>query len=149
MIESLIQHLRQSAKLEDSVQVERFEATLNQIAALNDSRAIGLLLPFFNDKCKFPEVMFSVIHTIERFDDETYVGEILRALPTFWKQSPYWANVVHYRILNHAPSCQKYRNQLSKADSTIKAAARDLLTAMHEREPKFREQCTELIAAIS
>jgi hypothetical protein len=48
MIEPLIQHLRQFAKLEDSIDVERFDATLSQIADMNDPQAIGLLIPSFN-----------------------------------------------------------------------------------------------------
>lgn len=104
MIESLIEHLKQHAKLENSIDVERFDATLSRIAGLNDPRAIGLLLPFFNDKCKFPETMFSIIHTIERFDDATYIREILVGLPGLWSRSPYWANLPHFRIFEYAPS---------------------------------------------
>lgn len=94
MIESLIKHLEKNSKLEDSIDVERFDATLSQIAQLNDPRSVGLLIPFFNDGCKFREAMYSIVHTIEAFDD-LYVSEILKLLPSFWKHSPYWAMVVH------------------------------------------------------
>jgi hypothetical protein len=145
---AVIQHLRQHAKLQNSVDVERFDATLSQIASLNDPRAIGLLLPFFNDECKFPETMFSIIHTIERFDDETYVREILKALPGLWSRSPYWASVLHFRIFNHPPSRQTYRNRLANADAAIKSAAKDLFTTMRSREPKFVEACNEMLTVL-
>jgi len=109
MIESLIEHLRQHAKLEDSVDVERFDATLSQIAGLNDPRAIGLLVPFFNDSCRFREAMFSIVHTIEAFDDETYVREILKVLPDLWSRSPYWATVLHFGVLNSQTTRLAYR----------------------------------------
>lgn len=149
MIEPLIKHLQQYASLKDSIEVERFDATLGQIAGLNDPRAIGLLIPLFNDNCKFPEVMFSIIHTIERFDDETYVREILKTLPTLLAKSPYWANVIHFRIFNHPPSRQTYRQWLEQADSETKAAAKALLTTMRAQEPKFVQACDEMLAVLA
>jgi len=149
MIEDVINHLRQHAKLENSSDLERFDATLSQIAGLNDPRAIGLLLPFFNDECRFPEAMFSIIHTIERFDDDTYIQEILKGLPGLWGSSPYWANVLHFRIFNHGPSRQVYRNRLARAGAATKAAAKDLLTAMRDQEPKFVGPCNEMLAVCS
>src|ERR1039458_6736104 len=131
MIDALIKHLQKSAKLNDSIDVERFDATLSQIASLHDPKAIGMLLPFLNDTSKFPEAMFSIIHTIERFDDETYVQEILKGLPLFLQRSPYWANVVHFRILNHPPAFNAYRSHLARADNLIKAAAINLRSEEH------------------
>jgi hypothetical protein len=148
MIEDLIEQLGKYAKLENSDDVERFDATLNQIAGLNDSRAIDLLLPFFKDKCQFPEVMFSIIHTIEMFDPETYARQIVLALPTLWERSPYWASVLHFRIFNHAPSREAYRTQLAIAETPVKAAARELLTTMRERQPKFMAACDEMSAVL-
>jgi hypothetical protein len=148
MIEALIQHLRKNAKLENSTDVERFDATLSQIAALNNPQAIALLVSFLNDNCKFHEVMFSIIHAIERVDDETYIREIINVLPILWKESPYWANVIHFRIFNHATSRQNYRNQLAKAAPTIKMATKELLTKMRKEEPTFVEVCDEMIAVL-
>lgn len=148
MIEDVINHLQRHAKLENSIDVERFDATLSQVAGLNDPRAIGLLLPFFNDKCKFPEPMFSIIHTIERFDEETYIREILKALPGLWCRSPYWAKVLHFRIFNHPASCQAYQSLLALADPTIKAVAKDLLTTIRNREPKFVDVCNQMLASL-
>lgn len=148
MIEELINHLRKHAKLEDSIDVERFDATLSQIAGLDDPRAIGLLLPFFKDQCKFPEVMSSIVHTIEMFDDKTYAQEIIKALPTFTEQSPYWATKIHFAIFNHPPSREAYRKQLAGANLTIKAAAKNFFKTMREREPRFVEACDEMIAVL-
>ena len=148
MIESLIKHLEHYSKLEDSVDVERFDATLSQIAELNDPRAIGLLLPFFKDDCKFPEVMFSIIHTIEMFEDKKYVQEILRGLPMFSRRSPAWAKKVHFAIFNYPPTREAYREQLARAGATTKIAAKDFLTKIGEQEPKFAQVCNEMLAVL-
>lgn len=120
MIEDVIKLLRRQTKLENSIDVERFEATLHQIAQLRDPRSIGLLIPFFDDDCQFPEVMFSIIHIIESFDHEVYVKEILRSLPSFWQRSPYWASVAHVAILNTPAVLDSYANQLKQAPDSIR-----------------------------
>jgi hypothetical protein len=148
MIESLIKHLAQYAKLEDSIDVERFEATLNQIAELKDARSIGLLIPFLDDQCKFHEVMFSIVHTIEAFDDVTYARELVEALPVLWKRAPYWAKVLHFRIFNHPPSRQAYRAELAQTRPKIKDAAIELLIVMREEESKFATACDEMLAVL-
>lgn len=145
MLEALVKHLAQNAKLETSIDVERFEATLGQIASLNDPAAIGLLVAFFRDDSKFPDTMFSIIHVIERFDDSVYVTQILKALPSFWNAAPYWASVLHFRIFNHAPSRGLYREKLAQSNPTIRATAKKLLTTMRDNEPQFRQVCDEML----
>ena len=148
MIQSLVEHLARNAKLETSIDVERFEATLGQIAELRDPRAIGLLLPFFNDGCKFHETMFSIIHTIEAFDDTTYVHELIPKLPEFWARSPYWATVVHYGILNSPATLSAYRDELQFANPLVKQACRELLTSVVQKKPQLKSKCDELLCAI-
>lgn len=147
-MESLIKHLKIYAKLEDSIDVERFEATLNQIAELNDPQCIGFLIPFFNDDCDFDEVMFSIIHVIESFTHETFVREILKALPVFWKHSPFWATIIHLRILNTPSALAIYRDQLKKADASVQQASRKLLTEIRDTKTDFAERCDNLLSAI-
>jgi hypothetical protein len=45
VIEDVINHLRRHAKLENSIDVERFDAALSQIAGLNDPQAYELYAP--------------------------------------------------------------------------------------------------------
>jgi hypothetical protein len=149
MIAPLINHLQQFAKLKDTVEVERFDATLNQIASLDDPQSINLLIPFFDDNTKFPEAMFSIIHTIERFDDNTYIHGILESLPKFWRDAPYWASVIHFRIFNSPSALQAYREQLRKAETMIQNAARELLLHIINIEPKFSKTSREILANLN
>ena len=146
MNQSLIEHLRKYARLKDSIEVERFEATLNQIAELKDARYIGPLLEFLDDKCRFPEVMFSIVHTVEAFEHEAYVAGILASLPRLWQSSPYWATVIHVAILNTQSVLEIYRSQLALAPGPVKQAARELLTRIRNTKPKFGERCDQLLA---
>jgi hypothetical protein len=148
VLESLIKYLERYSNLEDSIEVERFDATLSQIASVNDPKAIGLLLPFFHDECLFQEAMFSIIHTIEQFDNDIYVSEILKGLPELWKKSPYWANVIHFRIFNHEATRLIYQKQLLQANPFTKAAAKALLITMRDEKPKFHDICSEMLAVL-
>jgi hypothetical protein len=148
MPDPLIEHLKIYSELKDSIAVERFEATLGQIAQLNDPRYIVPLLGFFRDDCEYHEVMFSIIHTIERFDAETYAREILKGLPGFWKNSPYWAKIIHFRIFNDPSSFKAYKTQLSDVDLQVRASVRELLSTMRKHEPKFFKHCDSLLALL-
>jgi len=107
-----------------------------------------LLVCFFEDDCKFPEAMYSIIHTIEMFDDKTYAREILKSLPVFWERSPKWAKRIHHAIFNSPSARQAYRSELRDAIPAVKAAARNLLSTMRETEPKFVTVCDEMLAVI-
>lgn len=144
-MDQLLKHLTQYAKLETSIDVERFEATLQQISELNHPEAIGLLIPFFDDKCRFPEVMFSIVHAIERFDSETYVRELLKSLPAFIERSPYWATVIHLRILNTPNVLRIYCSQVKDAERAIKVVSRGILEKIRDTKPKFSHLCTETL----
>lgn len=148
MIEPLIKHLQQHAKLKDSIEVERFEATLNQIAEQRNPRCIGLLIPFFDDDCEFYEVMYSILHVIESFDHTTFVGEVLKALPDFWKRSPYWATVIHTSILNTPAVLEIYRAQLGGANAAVKQIAQEILIKIRNTKPQFAERCDELLRVL-
>jgi len=145
MIEQLIKHMAQYAKLEDSIQVERFEATLNQIQEMRDPRAIGLLIPFLDDNCEFYEVMYSILHAIESFDHATFVREILKSLPEFWQRSPYWATVIHTSILNTPAALDIYRSEMLKAPTAVKEASKAVLTKIRDTKPQFRDRCDGLL----
>lgn len=148
MLEALINNLKWYAKLENASDFEGYDATLGEIAELHDSRCIELLLPFFDDQCRFPEMMFSIIHTIERFDDQTYVGELIKSLPNFIEQSPYWAKILHFRIINSAPCFEVYKYQLSKAPEDTKSSAKILFTDLQQKNANFSDQCEKVLVLL-
>ena len=64
--------------------VKQFEEVLTQIVKLNDPNSIVLLCNFFDDSSEFDELMFSIIHSIEIFDDTTYVAQLIKATPQLY-----------------------------------------------------------------
>jgi hypothetical protein len=143
-IEDLIQQLHE-LKLDLPVSARRFEEVLADVAALNDPRCIGLLLGVFpKDDKGFSELMFSIVHTIERFDDSTYVAEIIKSFPTFATASPYWSTVLHMRIFNNPGTFAEYKTAISHCGSQRRQPIWEFLNEL-SRDPKFKSACQEVL----
>ncbi|CAG0953407.1 hypothetical protein ANRL4_00219 [Anaerolineae bacterium] len=124
---------------------EDFEKTLSDIASQNDPDCIGKLVKFFRDDAKYDELMFSIIHTIEVFEDVTYTREIQKSLPTLWAQSPKWAMILHVRILNSPSTLDAYITQVSETSVVERHAIYKTLQAVESKWPEFSGRCKLII----
>lgn len=129
--------------------VQRCEEILGRIAGLRDPSFIGLLLPLLDDRAEYDELMFSIIHTLESFDDATYVGRILEHLPEFLAKSPRFAKIVHMRILNSSQASLAYRSAVKKLSDQEKDAARVVLGAVRRSNARFEAPVAILLAAMN
>lgn len=128
--------------------VIEFEGVLAEILDLKDASCIGLLLPFFDDDAEYDELMFSIIHTIEFFDDSDYVRELIDGLPGLWEQSKQWAIVLHMRILNSSTVLEAYLKALSTASDSSKEVFQEILIRIAQERTKFAQQCEEILTQI-
>lgn len=148
MLAQLVTQLAEVLKNPSDGYVQRFEQTLGQVAALKDPKSIAALLPFFDDNAEYDEMMFSIIHTIEGFDDETYVREILENLASFYAKSPRWALIVHMRIFNSPPTLAAYEQRIKTLTDQQKQPVRHVLNAVRKKNAKFEQACSVLLAAL-
>ncbi|MEW4490863.1 Imm30 family immunity protein [Thalassoglobus sp. JC818] len=148
MIDSLITQIETELTNQKNGYVERVEDLLGQVATLNDPDCIGKLLPFFEDDAEYDELMFSIIHSIENFDDATYVREIGNHLGDFFGHSPRWAVIVHMRILNSAPTLTAYSEQIKSLTDQERLTVRNVLQAVRQKDAKFYSACDSLIATL-
>ena len=107
-----------------------------------------MLLPFFSDKCEFPEIMYSIIHAIESFEDEIYIEQLFKGILILWKSSPEWTLVLHFRILNSITTIAEYCNQLPKLSPPQKRIIKEILLQVEKDSPQFTEKCQNLLSAI-
>ena len=82
-------------------ETQEFEKMVWDFVAQKENTVLEKLLNFFDDNCEYDEVMFSIIHAIETYDDDIYVKCILNNLYKIFKKSPHWGTVILYRIWNH------------------------------------------------
>lgn len=148
MVNNLINKLGNYQDFSIEGNIEKFEEVLSELASTKNPEIIPGLLAFFDDGCDFPEVMFSIIHTIEIFDDAKYVEKLLVTLPEVWKRSPYWVKVIHFRILNSKDTMDEYAKQVRKINDELKEIVREVISKIGTDSPKFKERCDFILSQI-
>jgi len=103
--------------------VTEFENYLAIINKENTPQSIPLLVELFEDNSKYDELMFSIIHSIERFDDETYLKYLLPELEPIFKNLQRFATILVMRILNNSST----KDELEKAVPTMSESTKDTL----------------------
>ena len=128
--------------------ISRFEQILAQIAEMNEPSSIPALVQFFDDDAAFDERMFSIIHTIEMFNDETYCRELLMATPHLWQHSPRWASIVFMRVMNADSTQKALMRQLPGTTDEEKASRSEMLRRINERSPAFLIKTTPVLGML-
>ena len=149
-LESLVAELKSVDQRHDNDRyASDFEAVLAKFVELRSSTIIEPLIDFFDDDSPFDEVMFSIIHTIEVFEDEAYVRALLEKAASFCETSPRWASIVFMRALNSKATQHELVRQLRNADDATKAAVRKLMEKINARGVQFVAKTTPVLIAAS
>lgn len=137
-------------KLEQSDDyVARFEEALADIAAMNDPTCIVLLSTFFDDDAEFDELMFSIIHTIENFDDVTYATSLIKAAPDLCEKAPRWASIVFMRVLNSPTSTAALIDALRDGTDEQRESVRSLMRKINDVSGDFIEKTQPVLKGLA
>ena len=130
--------------------VKDFEDVLASIANMNNPDCIPELTKFFDDDLEFyVELTFSIMHLIEKFEDEIYINGLIKSLPDFWYQSPKTAAMVHYRILNSECMREVYTKEIREIEPKRKQALIELLESINKEDEKFIDKTTPLLTILN
>ena len=91
--------------------------------------------------------MWGIIHTIEIFDDNTYVREILKASLELDANSPEWADTIFMRILNSDNCRTELIQQIENISLPIKKTAIDILERIQEENLEFSAKIHPVLIA--
>jgi hypothetical protein len=149
MLDKYFTTLEKYREFEVNDNVQRFEETLGNIARLKDPKSIQKLLHYFDDESDYHDILFGIVHLIEEFDDHTYLQELLPNIPWLVKKSPYWAKVLHYRILNCSSTLDEYTKVSSSLSKEIKLSLKQLLQEIKNEDKEFDARCSELIVKLN
>ena len=127
----------------------QFESKLSEIIDLRSPEIVVPLLELLDDEAPYDEVMFSIIHGIEIFDDTTYVHEILRGAKDLCWRAPRWASILFMRILNTDSSRHELVRQVRDTDIETKKAVKELMEKINARSVQFMAKTTPVIVATS
>lgn len=146
---SLLINELQNIDLDQSENVPVYEDLLAEVVSLKNPDSIVPLMGLFYDGAIYPEVMYSVVHAIEIFDDSVYVREVLRGAPALCSRCPYWASTIFVRILNSEPTRLELAQQLRNAGNEIKSSVRSLMETLGDSDVQFLPKTLLIIIAAS
>lgn len=129
--------------------VAAFEVLLADVVSLRNSDTIVPLLGLLRDNAESDELMFSIIHGLEVFDDQTYVSQIIRGAPALCAESPRWASILFMRVLNSETTRLELVRQLRDAGPEAKAAIKALMEKINARSVQFLPKTTAIVVAAS
>lgn len=150
MIDNLIEDLKEivSNPQQESF-VVRFESKLEEIYSTHNPAIISKLLGVMDDKFEFNELMFSIIHTIESFEDTLYIEEILKSIPDFVLKSPKWSSIIIMRIINSSSTREIFIDEIQSISSEKKEVLKLLFNSMAKRGYEIKERVNPFLVAIT
>lgn len=148
MLDKYFTELDKYRNFESDENIPKFEEILGDIAKLKDPNVIRKLVNYLDDDSEYPDVIFAIVHLIEEFDDHTYLQELLPSISLLTQNSPYWAKVLHYRIMNSSTTLTEYSKISSSLSEDTKQALKKLLVEIKKEDKEFDSQCNTLIAGL-
>jgi hypothetical protein len=102
---ALVERLYQNRRMKTQAETDRFIAAIRLLEGHSRIHPIPGLLPsllrVFDDQCEMHEVMWGVIHYIERYDMDEYLAALTHATPELVPPAVGWLAEIYLRILLH------------------------------------------------
>lgn len=139
-LEQALKILVEVVRADNFGDVQAIDTSLAEVMAFNDPAAIRPLIRLIEDTAQYDEAIFSIIHSIESFDEEVYITEMLKELPYLVQKAPHWASVLFMRILNNDSARECITEQIYFATPEIKVVMSWLVERVNEKSFKFLEK---------
>jgi hypothetical protein len=141
--------LQQNRLLKNENEVLNFEDVIENLLSLKDAKLIKDLCSGFDDSTNNHEVMFGLIHAIEKFEGEEGLLEMAKAIPDMLPHATDWAIILHYRILNDELSRKLYAQVLNKVNLKAKSTIVMLLKKIKAEDPtRFESFVDQILSSI-
>jgi len=148
-IDKQIEELKKIYEEKTENYVEKFEDTLAEIEdPIKDANAVTALISLLDDDAEYAELMYSIIHTAETSDDETYSMGVINALPELWNSSPGWLQTIHVRILNSPTAICAYLRILNQSDKLKRLVAKEIFSSVSAKWPQLSQKATNAFSMI-
>lgn len=90
--------------LNSEQEISRFIAALQRLPSEPSAELVDQLLRVFDDETQLPDVMFDVVHLIERARPGVEEDALLHSLVEMVSRAPWWTETLLMRLLNNVPS---------------------------------------------
>lgn len=118
-------------------EVPALDGAISDVMKFNDPNCIGPLLYLLRDESLYDEGVFSLIHSAESFDDQTYICKFLSMVLALVKMAPAWASVLVMRIINNESARRCLIAELRGASVDVKSAVVWLFEGINNEDPSF------------
>lgn len=146
MKDELLKKLYESRKIASDEEFKVFDETLSEISELVTEEDIPTLCNILDDLTEDEEVLFGIVHLIEKFDSQEAFNLTVIGIKNIAKSSPRWAKIILYRCLNDNFSRSMLKNALSLVDSNANEEVIRLLKQIKEEDSeKFSNKILEII----
>lgn len=146
-LEQAISNLVKIAQINNLAEVQAIDTALAEVMVFNDPSVIRPLIRLIEDNAQYDDAIFSILHSIESFQDDVYISEVLKELPYFVHKAPRWASILFMRILNSESARECITEKLYFVNSEIKAAVLQITKMINDGSPKFLEKTFTVINA--
>lgn len=136
MGEELIQTAFDNRLMKNRAQVDAFEAALAEYSGRMDASDLPTLLSIFDDDTVHHEVMFGLVHLIDKFPAGRWVPAFLQELPRMMPRASEWADTLMARTLNGAETNELLARELGRLPADSSALALQLLADLSRAKPK-------------
>lgn len=122
--------------------VEKFDDLVAEAVENADESLILPLMLALDDLCEFDEVMFGVVHALEKLHLDTYLLSLAKNIAQIWLKSPRWCMILHKRIINSPPAFSKFLKAFPSSSVCDNCRATEKII-LHEISMKevFRDRC--------
>jgi hypothetical protein len=142
-IESL---LSDSMTTDSVVETERLISKVIEFAGVD--AVVPLLCCLKDDNCNHL-LMFSIIHSVEIFDDKIYVQKVLEAIQVMYCKSIYWTSIIFMRILNLESARYELIRQSRETSNEVKAIIKGIMEQVNARNPIFMAKTIPVLLTVS
>ncbi|MBA0224929.1 hypothetical protein D7U89_05400 [Stenotrophomonas maltophilia] len=145
----LLDELLRASKMLTSEEVAVFDRTVQAMSGLEfSSRELGVLFSIFADDTPHEEVMWGLLHLVERSDGDRMVSALVRSAPYMRTVAPEWLRTFIYRLLNSDP-CRDTLIVCLKIEVSTEGAAEvvSLIEALKSGAPDSIRAKASLVAS--
>ena len=147
-LEQAINSLSKEIQINHFNNVKNIDAKLAKIMAFKDCSVIRPLVRLIEDNAQYDEAVFSIVHSIESFENYVYINEIINEFPYLVKKAPNLATILLIRRLNNNTARECMIDQVSLTTPAIKNSILFLLQHINAEKPNFFEKTASLMKAI-
>lgn len=118
----IFEKLKQYARMESEEDIRKFEVGVWGLAQSQDPEILKKLIDLFDDQCPYYEVMYSLVHAIEKYKKEIYVPIVVEEITSLITHATFWADCLCNRIFNDEKYLKIFRENMHLApkESLIK-----------------------------